>query len=84
MGYYYEFLTTSISEMAARVDDNRRGHFAVELALFTLIMDAGLVTVEQACERLAAIEAALSEPCHSEATTLRISWLGSGPIKLLA
>ena len=70
-----QLLAETIFDVAGRIDDNRRGHFVAELALFTLLIDAGLVTIEQACNRLESIQAALDEQYHSDAITFRLLWL---------
>lgn len=62
-----------------RVNNNRRGQVATDLAIITLLLDAGVVTLEQVCERLEQVRLALGESYRTEEAKKRtqplIDWL---------
>lgn len=72
-------LTGLLIDTMARVDNNRRGHVVADLAIFTILIDAGLLTIQQACERLELIQSSLGENYQTDEAKLRtqqlIEWL---------
>lgn len=66
---------TLLLDTISRVDDNRRGHVVAELATITLMIDAGIVTIPQVCERLELIQSGLGERYQTDETKRRIEFL---------
>ena len=58
-------------ETIAKMDDNRRGQVVADLAIFTLLVDAKLATIEQVCERLELIQSSLGELYQTDEAKLR-------------
>lgn len=70
-----QFFLREMMEAAERVDENRHGHVIAELAIMTILIDAKIVTIEEACERLELIQSVLPERYQSDQAKLRVRLL---------
>lgn len=61
-----------IVDIMTRADADRRGHVAVELAILTMMIDAKLVTIEEAALRIEKIQSVLPEPYQADDVALRV------------
>jgi hypothetical protein len=67
--------TRLIIDHMVRADANRRGHIVVELATLTLMIDAKLVTIEEAAQRIEKIQSVLPPAYQAEDVSLRVKWI---------
>lgn len=72
--------TTALSDeqlafQAVRVDANRRGHVVIELAILTMLIDAKLVTIEEAAMRIEQIQSGLPEVYQDPEVSLRTKFV---------
>lgn len=70
-----QIILKQLMEGAERTDENRHGHVIAELAIITILIDAKLVTIEQACERLELIQSVLPERYQTDEAKLRVRFL---------
>jgi hypothetical protein len=74
-------LIQMVGDLATRADADRRAHVVVDLATLTILIDAKLVTIEEAAARIEKIQSVLQEPYRAEDVSARIKivteWLRS-------
>lgn len=68
----HQHLVDLVFDQAVRADADRRGHFVIELATLTLLIDAKIVTIEEAAQRIEKIQGVLPEQYQAEDVTLRV------------
>lgn len=66
------FLAESMYDLTARADDDRRASFVTGLAVITMLIDAGLVTIEEAAQRIEMVHRSLPDDQKTEGLRLRI------------
>lgn len=79
-----EFETAVIEQLSLGIDranTDRRARAVVELATLTLLIDAGIVTIEKAAQRILEIQCVLPEPYQAPAVNQKLvqitAWLRS-------
>lgn len=74
-----EHILETIADAVARADDNRRGQVIADLAIITLLIDAGITTIDQACERLELIQSSITDSYDTDKvkqrTQILTQWL---------
>lgn len=67
-----QFLAESMCDLSARANDDRRAAFVTGLAVITMLIDAGLVTIEEAAQRIEMIHRSLPDDQKTEGLRLRV------------
>ena len=62
-----------------RIDNNRRGQVVADLTAFTFLIDAGIATIDEICERLELVQSSFGERYQTDQakhrTLLLTEWL---------
>jgi len=67
-------LTAHIFSSAVRIDANQRSNMAVHLAILTLLIDAKIITIEEAASRIEQIPSVLPKAYQGEDVSMRLKW----------
>lgn len=70
-----DHLLQMLVEEVERSDANRRGHVVVELAILTMLIDAKIVTIEEAAQRIELIQSKLPAVYQEPDVGLRVKMI---------
>ena len=62
-----------VTDSITRVDANRRGSVVAELAILTILIDAGICSIEEACSRIEHIQSTMGQRYNDDETPKRIT-----------